>query len=215
MPDGRKSFDGPVGSGVSVVNDLRSICVYCGSSFGTHTDFQTAALALGQLLAERKIDLVYGGGSVGLMGVIAQAVYEGGANVRGIIPRSLQPKELSGTTYGELIVVETMHERKALMAEHADGFIAIPGGFGTLDELFETVTWGQLGIHSKPIGLLNVRGYFDPLLAWIDQAIEQGFVRARHRELLVVSDSAADLIDQMNAHQTPPSAVKWMSMNET
>jgi uncharacterized protein (TIGR00730 family) len=197
------------------VNDLRSICVYCGSSFGTHADFQAAARALGELLAQREIDLVYGGGSVGLMGVIAQAVHEGGANVWGIIPRSLQPKELSGTTFGKLIVVETMHERKALMAERADGFIAIPGGFGTLDELFETITWGQLGIHSKPIGLLNVRGYFNPLLAWIDQAIEQGFVQARHRELLVVSDSAADLIDQMNAHQTPPSAVKWMSMNET
>jgi uncharacterized protein (TIGR00730 family) len=197
------------------VNDLRAICVYCGSSNGSHAEFRRAAEELGTELAQREIDLIYGGGSVGLMGVIAQGVQERGGAVRGIIPRALQPKEVSGATHGELIVVETMHERKALMAQYADGFIAMPGGFGTLDELFETVTWGQLGIHEKPIGLLNVCGYFDPLLVWINQAIELGFVRSQHRELLVVADRASDLIEQMKIHRPPPSAVKWMSLSET
>ena len=197
------------------MNDLRAICVYCGSSNGTQREFRAAAEELAAELAQHGVNLIYGGGSVGLMGVIAQGVQDRGGVVRGIIPRSLQPKEVSGMTPGELIVVESMHERKALMAEYADGFIAMPGGFGTLDELFETITWGQLGIHEKPIGLLNVRGYFNPLLAWIDQAVELGFVRPQHRKLLVVSDRASDLIEQMKTHHPPPSAVKWMSLSET
>ncbi len=196
------------------MNDLRSICVFCGANEGKHAYFLEAALQLAAQLVEQEIDLVYGGGSIGLMGVIAEAVNAGGREVLGIIPRSLKTKEVVGKVYGELVVVETMHERKALMAQHADAFIAMPGGFGTLDELFESITWGQLGIHQKPIGLLNVRGYFDPLLAWVDQAVDAGFVRDRHRDLFISSGDSAELIQRLRAYEAPPSVVKWLSIDQ-
>ena len=143
--------------------------------------YRLAAETLGRELVRRDIGLVYGGGSVGLMGVLARTVHERGGDVLGVIPEPLTTREMAGDNIGETIVVETMHERKALMNEHSDAFIALPGGFGTLDELFEAITWGQLGIHRKPIGLLNVDGYFDPLLQWIDHRSRKGFVRPHHR----------------------------------
>ena len=185
------------------MNSLEKVCVFCGSSNGTQPVYQEAARALGQALVDRGLDLVYGGGSVGLMGVIAATVDGGGRDVLGIIPRALEPRELSGVTYGRVMVVESMPERKRLMAQHSDAFIAMPGGFGTLDELFEMVTWGQLGIHAKPVGLLNVAGYFDPLLQWIQGAIEQGFVNGDYRDLLVVEQEPAALLDRLAAHEPP------------
>ena len=170
------------------MNSLHSICVFCGSSSGTKAVYSDAAVALGRAMAQRQIGLVYGGGSVGLMGAIARTVADGGAPVKGIIPRALQPRELAGETIGELHVVDSMHERKLLMARHADAFIAMPGGFGTMDELFEVVTWGQLGIQRKAIGLLNVNGYWDPMLAWIEHALNEQFIRPHHRNLIVVAD---------------------------
>src|SRR6516164_2274986 len=147
---------------------LKRICVFCGSSVGDRPIYLQAALELGRAIAERRLGLVYGGGHIGLMGVLADAVLSGGGEVIGVIPQALVDRELAHTGVTELRVVETMHQRKALMADLSDGFLALPGGFGTGDELFEILTWAQLGLHAKPIGVLNVGGYFDPLLAWLD-----------------------------------------------
>lgn len=196
------------------MNSFKNICVFCGASLGQGPIYQAAAQALGVEMNRRHIGLIYGGGGVGLMGTIARAVLAGGGAVTGVIPGPLKTKELSGEILGDLITVHTMHERKATMTQLADGFIAIPGGFGTLDELFEAITWGQLGIHSKPIGLLNVNGYFTPLLQWIETALTEGFVRTQHRNLIVVADEPATLIDLMVAHEPPPTLVKWLDLNE-
>ncbi len=150
------------------MNQIRSICVFCGSSTGSKDVYRLAAETLGRELVSRGIRLVYGAGSVGLMGVLARTVHDRGGDVLGIIPEPLTTREMAGDSIGETIVVQTMHERKALMNEHSDAFIAMPGGFGTMDELFEAITWGQLGIHRKPIGLLNINRFFDPVLQWID-----------------------------------------------
>lgn len=188
------------------------ICVFCGSSMGNRPSFQRAAQQLGQTLLDRGIGLVYGGGSVGLMGEIARTVAEGGGSVVGIIPGALKTKEIVGTVYGELIEVETMHERKAKMANLADAFIALPGGYGTLDELFEIVTWGQLGIHQKPIGLLNVEEYFTPLLQWVENALAMGFVRPQHRAILTMAAEAATLLDHLAAYTPAPGLVSWENL---
>ncbi len=193
---------------------IQRVCVYCGSSMGSSDEYAAAAQSLGQELARRKLDLVYGGGSVGLMGVVAKAVLDGGGQVTGVLPRSLRTKEIASTVYGELIEVRTMHERKATMTKLTDAFVALPGGFGTLDELFEALTWGQLGIHAKPIGLLNVNGYFDGLLGWIEQAQAQGFVRAQHRSLLVDATTPAALVEALLQHEPPPALVKWLDFDE-
>ncbi|MFO0929845.1 MAG: TIGR00730 family Rossman fold protein [Gemmataceae bacterium] len=148
----------------------RAVCVFCGSSTGNRVEYTDAARALGRALSERGLTLVYGAGDIGLMGLLADAVLETGGRVIGVIPRALVDRELGHNGLTELHVVETMHQRKALMADRADAFLALPGGFGTGDELFEILTWAQLGIHTRPIGLVNVAGYFDPLLAWIDRA---------------------------------------------
>jgi uncharacterized protein (TIGR00730 family) len=163
------------------------------------------AVAMGEELARRGMALVYGGGSVGLMGKVANAALAHGAQVIGIIPKHLTTKELMGYPIGELIVVESMHVRKAKMAELADAFVALPGGFGTLDELFEAITWGQIGLHRKPIGLLNVNRFFDPLVGYIDHCVAEGFIRPQHRELLSIEEEPARLLDQLASYQAPPS----------
>jgi uncharacterized protein (TIGR00730 family) len=153
------------------------------------------------------MSLVYGGGSVGLMGKVANAARDHGCTVVGIIPEHLTTKELMGYPIGDLIVVTTMHERKAKMAEMSDAFVALPGGYGTLDELFEAITWGQIGLHRKPIGLLNVGSFFDPLIRYIDHCVAEGFIRPQHRELFLVDDDPAQLLDRLAAHQPPPGLV--------
>jgi uncharacterized protein (TIGR00730 family) len=191
------------------VNVLRSVCVFCGASTGNKDLYRHAAEALGRELVSRGIRLVYGAGSVGLMGVLARTVHERGGEVFGVIPGPLTRREVAGDTIGETVVVTSMHERKALMAKEANAFIAMPGGFGTLDETFEAITWGQIGIHRKPIGLFNVNGYYDPMLLWLDQAIKEGFVRPQHRQLLVVGDDPSLLLERLARHEPPVSNVVW------
>ncbi len=173
-----------------------SVCVYCGSSTGNRADYTEAARALGTLLAKRQVRLVFGGGSVGLMGVLADAVLEAGGKVTGVIPHSLRTAELAHEGVTEMIAVDSMHARKQRMVELADAFIALPGGIGTMDELFETWTWLQLGIHAKPVGLLNVGGYYDPLIAFLRQMSEHGFLRQEHLESLLVDADAMRLIER-------------------
>jgi uncharacterized protein (TIGR00730 family) len=197
------------------MNPLTKICVFCGANLGKDLVYQQKAEALGAELVRRQIGLVYGGGSIGLMGTIARTVLEQGGKVTGVIPGSLKTKELAGEVFGDLITVQTMHERKATMARLADGFIAMPGGFGTLEELFEAITWGQLGIHTKPVGLLNVNQYFTPLLQWVDQAVAEGFVRAHHRNLITVADEPAALIEQMLVYEPPAGLVQWLDLDKT
>jgi uncharacterized protein (TIGR00730 family) len=182
---------------------MKQICVFCGSSFGKDDRYRQATVALGHTLAQQGRTLIWGGGKVGLMGTIADAVLELGGETIGVIPEFMVERELAHEGSTELIEVVSMHTRKAVMAEHADGFIALPGGFGTLDELFEILTWAQLRIHSKPVGLLNVAGYFDPLLQWVDRAVAEGFVRAEHRHAFYVSDEPAALLAMMDAHVAP------------
>lgn len=166
------------------------------------------------MLAQRGHGLVYGGGSVGLMGVVADAVLIGGGEVIGVIPEALATKELAHPNITIMHVVPSMHARKARMAELSDAFIAMPGGFGTFEELFEVITWAQLGIHRKPIGLLNVAGYFDPLMELVEHAIAEGFIKPEHRQLIVVCDQPATLLDNL-AHHQMPAVRKWITPEET
>ena len=188
---------------------MKRVCVFAGSSAGVRPEYMTAATDLGRVLAARGIGLVYGGARVGLMGAVADAVLTGGGEVTGVIPRSLVEKEVAHSGLTELRVVTTMHERKALMADLSDAFIALPGGWGTLDEFFEILTWAQLGLHCKPCGVLNVQGYFDRLLSFLDHSVEQGFVRREYGALLAVSDRPSTLLDALRA-QTPPGVEKWI-----
>ncbi|XP_010907912.1 probable cytokinin riboside 5'-monophosphate phosphoribohydrolase LOG6 [Elaeis guineensis] len=176
---------------------FRRICVFCGSRSGNRTSFSDATLDLGKQLVQRKIDLVYGGGSAGLMGLISQTVYNGGCHVLGVIPKALLPHEISGETVGEVKIVADMHERKSEMAKHADAFIALPGGYGTMEELLEIIAWSQLGIHDKPVGLLNVDGYYDSLLALFDQGVDEGFIEESARHIVVSAGRAEELIRKM------------------
>ncbi|MCI0339454.1 MAG: TIGR00730 family Rossman fold protein [Acidobacteria bacterium] len=198
---------------------IKRICVFCGSSRGTREIYLEQAQTLGRTMAGYGMGLVYGGGGIGLMGEVARAVIEAKGEVIGVIPYALATKEraLEPTfeTQVELRIVRTMHERKAMMASLADAFIALPGGLGTFDELFEVLTWAQLGIHQKPIGILNLEGYFDPLLAMIDRAIEEGFVRPRYRQLIVVSSDIADLLVRLFNYQPLEGIVKWVDLSET
>ncbi|XP_078446266.1 putative cytokinin riboside 5'-monophosphate phosphoribohydrolase LOG6 [Wolffia australiana] len=179
---------------------FRSVCVFCGSSTGRKKSYQDAALALGAELVTRKINLVYGGGSVGLMGLVSQAVHSGGGHVLGIIPRTLMRKEVTGETVGEVKVVEGMHQRKAEMSRHSDAFIALPGGYGTLEELLEVISWAQLGIHRKPVGLLNVDGYYDALLALIDCAVGEGFIDPSQRHIFISAPTAKELLRKLEEY---------------
>jgi uncharacterized protein (TIGR00730 family) len=197
------------------MNHFSRICVYCGSSPGSRPEYVEAAKLLGAELARRGIGLVYGGGSVGIMGAVARAVHDNGGEVHGIIPAPLTPKELSGAPIGKLEVVDSMHTRKARMVELADGFIAMPGGFGTFEELFETITWCQLGIHAKPIGLLNIAGYYDPLRQLVERAIDEGFIGSTYQDLLVISPDPRELLDRLSAHEPPVSAIQWVRPGQT
>ncbi|KAL8245359.1 hypothetical protein R6Q59_011617 [Mikania micrantha] len=176
---------------------FKRICVFCGSSSGKKPSYQEAAIELGKELVERRIDLVYGGGSVGLMGLVSQAVHDGGRHVLGVIPRTLMPREITGETVGEVKAVADMHQRKAEMARQADAFIALPGGYGTLEELLEVITWAQLKIHHKPVGLLNVEGYYNSLLSFIDKAVDEGFISPTARRIIVSAPTAKQLVRQL------------------
>jgi len=194
---------------------LRRLCVFTGSSFGARRVYAERAREVGAALVATGTGLVYGGGRVGLMGLLADAVLAGGGEVIGVIPRALATKELAHWGLADLRVVASMHERKALMAELADGFVALPGGLGTLEELLEIVTWAQLGLHAKPIGVLNVAGYFDALTALLEHAIDEGFVRPEYRELIVVGDEPRALITRLETHVPPPGIMKWIGRDET
>ena len=176
---------------------MKRICVFCGSAAGHDARFAATAATLGRELAARGIELVTGGGKVGLMGVIADAALEAGGEVTGVIPRGLEEREVAHRGLTRLRVVETLHERKELMHRLSDAFVALPGGFGTLDELMETITWAQLGIHAKPIGIVNAGGYFDHLLAFVDAAEDRGFVSAAHRDLLSIDRDAVRVLDEL------------------
>ncbi|KAE8692916.1 Detected protein of confused Function [Hibiscus syriacus] len=192
---------------------FKRICVFCGSSPGKKSSYREAAIELGRELVSRNIDLVYGGGSIGLMGLISQAVFDGGRHVIGVIPKTLMPREITGETVGEVKAVSDMHQRKAEMARQSDAFIALPGGYGTLEELLEVITWAQLGIHDKPVGLLNVDGYYNSLLSFIDKAVEEGFVSPNARHILVSAPTARDLVKSMEEyepqHERVASKVCW------
>lgn len=198
---------------VPSMNQIKNICVFCGASTGTEPVYEAAAQALGHFLATCQISLVYGGGNIGLMGAVARAAIEYGGRVIGVIPSALMRKEIVDESIGELILVNTMHERKAKMAQLADAFIALPGGFGTLDELFEMLTWNQLGIHGKPIGLLNVNNFYTPLLQWITHAQTQGFIRLQHVKLLTVAQEPSVLLDQLRHYEALPGLVQWQNLN--
>lgn len=189
------------------------LCVFCGSSAGNRAVFSDATRQLGQLMARAGVGLVYGGGNVGLMGVLARTVLHAGGEVIGVIPRALEAKELALRETTRLYVVNSMHERKALMADLADGFAALPGGFGTCDELFEILTWAQLGLHNKPIGLLNTDAFFTPLLAWIDSVVHQGFVKASNLGLLNVVHDPADLL-RLLSEPPRPAEPKWIGRKD-
>lgn len=186
-----------------VQRHLRRLCVFCGSSPGRRPAAAETARALGALLATRGITLVYGGGNVGLMGILADAVLAGGGEVIGVIPHALLTRELAHTGIQDLRVVDTMHERKALMADLADGFLALPGGIGTMDELCEILSWGQLGVHRKPMGLLDPEGFFDRFLAFLDHAVEEGFFRPEHRRMLLVGRDPQELLDRLAIYESP------------
>lgn len=193
---------------------MRRICVFCGSQVGKRPRYAEAANALGTLLAQRGIGLVYGGGKVGLMGVVADAVLAEGGEVIGVIPRRLMTRELAHSGVTELRVVDSMHERKAMMGELADAFMALPGGYGTLEEFFEVVTWMQLGIHRKPCGLLNVGGYYDMLLALLDHAAGESFIRPQHRGLVLVDSDPAMLLQQLHNYRAP-QVEQWLARDQT
>ena len=193
---------------------MRRVCVFCGSSVGNQRTYRDAAEALGALLADRGIGLVYGGGNVGLMGVIADAVMTRGGEVIGVIPQSLADREIAHTGITELRVVDSMHTRKAMMAELADAFVAMPGGVGTFEEFFEVVTWTQLGLHRKPCGLLNVSDFYAPLAAFIDQAVTEGFIRPIHRAAIVVDSDPVRLLDRLGTIELP-RVPKWIDRSET
>ena len=188
---------------------MQTICVYCGSSPGRLADYLVSAEALGKALIERKFNLVYGGASVGLMGAVADSVLGGGGAVIGVMPTSLIEKEAAHPGLTELVEVNSMHQRKAVMVERSDGFIAMPGGLGTLEELFEVLTWSQLGFHQKPCGLLNINGYYDKLLEFLDHAVAERFVKPLHRDILLVADDADQLLQQMISYRAPTEG-KWL-----
>ncbi|UBF26921.1 TIGR00730 family Rossman fold protein [Kovacikia minuta CCNUW1] len=188
---------------------MKSICVFCGSNFGARSTYKLAAQEVGRVLVDRGLGLVYGGGNVGLMGAIADAVLEAGGKAIGVIPQSLVDKELAHAGLTQLHIVNSMHERKALMAELSDGFIAMPGGFGTFEEFCEVLTWSQLGFHQKPCGLLNVDGYYDPLITLFDHAVEEQFVRPPHRSLVLVDSQIHPLLDKLATFE-PSTLPKWV-----
>ena len=188
---------------------MKRLCIYCGSSPGSRPEYAAAANLCGQTLAQRGIGIVYGGGNTGMMGKVANAALAAGGEVIGVIPHHLADKELAHTSATQIIRVNSMHERKQMMADLSDGFIILPGGIGTLEELFETYTWLQLGLHNKPIGILNVAGFFDHMLALLDHMVADRFLKADHRAMLVVDDDMEGLLERMSAF-VAPDANKWL-----
>ncbi|KIG14901.1 Lysine decarboxylase family protein [Enhygromyxa salina] len=193
---------------------MQRICVFCGSAAGVSPAYAQAAKQFGQALAGRGLGLVFGGGNVGLMGAVANAALEAGAEVIGVLPKALQAREPGHQGLTQLHVVAGMHERKAMMAELCDGFVALPGGLGTLEELFEVWTWAMLGFHRKPVCLLDVGGYWAPLLAMVERMVDDGFVIAAHRRMLIVDDRIESLLDKISEYQ-PPQVPRWIGDGET
>jgi uncharacterized protein (TIGR00730 family) len=195
------------------MRSFRRLCVFCGSSPGARAEYRQAAEAVGRLLAERRIALVYGGGNVGLMGAVADAALAGGGEVIGVIPSHLESREIAHRGLTELRVVASMHERKALMADLSDAFVALPGGLGTFEELFEVATWSQLGIHDKPLGLLNVRVYYDLLDQHLARAVQERFIHPEHRNLITLAKDPAALLERLQSLE-PQHVDKWLDRSE-
>lgn len=193
---------------VGAMGVLRRVCVFCGSKHGSHVAYTTAAQKTGRVLADRGIGLVYGAGDIGLMGELADAAIADGGDVFGVIPEFMVAHEVAHDGLTELHVVQSMHERKAMMSDLADAFVALPGGWGTLEELFEVTTWAQLNLHDKPVGILNVGGFYDGLIEFLDGVVRNGFIKVAHRELLLVDDDINRLLDRMSEH-APPAGTKW------
>ena len=193
---------------------MRRVCVFCGSGVGKSPDYVTATRALAKHLVSEGIGIVFGGAKVGLMGVLADTALAAGGKVIGVIPQALVDREAAHTEVTELRVVSSMHERKATMEKLSDGFIALPGGYGTLEEILEILTWGQLGIHAKPSGFLNVRNYYDKFLTFLEDGVEDGFVRPGHRELFVSSSDPVELVQKMKEYKAP-AVKKWITHEQT
>lgn len=192
---------------------IKSICVFCGAAHGLRPEYAAAASAVGAGIARRGLKLVYGGGKVGLMGSVADAALSAGGQVIGVMPRALVEKEIAHENLTELHVVSTMHERKALMSDLADAFLVLPGGFGTLDEFCEIITWAQLGFHRKTIAFLNVQGYYDPFLAFVDHTVAEGFISPASREVLLVGETPDALLDRLVTH-SPPEVNRWLKRED-
>ena len=192
------------------MSTIRRLGVFCGSNPGARPEYVKGAQALGRLLCQRGIGVVYGGSSVGIMAALAEAVLDDLGDIIGVIPKMLVEREVAHRALTDLRIVDSMHERKALIAELSDGFIALPGGIGTLEEFFEVWTWAQLGVHQKPCGLLNIAGYFDPMLAFLDRAVEEKFVREVHRSMVIVDSDPRTLLARFEAYE-PPKVVKWIN----
>jgi len=192
---------------------MKSITVFCGSSFGSDEIYKEQAILLGQTLAKQNIQLIYGGANVGLMGAVADGVLLEGGKVIGVLPHFLQSKEIAHQDLTELILVETMHERKTKMNDLCDGVIVLPGGYGTLEEFFEMITWAQLGLHKKPIAILNINGFYDDLIKLVQNMVDKGFLKQINQEMLLVSDSVDELLDKMKNY-CAPSVGKWISKEE-
>ncbi|MFT4720396.1 MAG: hypothetical protein ACI9SB_001567 [Candidatus Azotimanducaceae bacterium] len=193
---------------------MKKICVYCGSSTGKSPEYLQSASVLAKEMVKRNIGLVYGGANVGIMGEIANTMLANGGDVTGVIPQALVDKEVGHFGLTELKIVGSMHERKAIMADLSDGFIALPGGLGTLEELFEVLTWAQLGFHHKPCALLNIKQYYESLSVFLDHAVNEEFVKPIHREMLLVASDPSQLLNAMERYQ-PPAVDKWIGRNET
>lgn len=192
---------------------MKSITVFCGSSFGSDEIYKEQAILLGQTLAKQNIQLIYGGANVGLMGAVADGVLQQGGKVIGVLPHFLQSKEIAHQDLTELILVETMHERKTKMNDLCDGVIVLPGGYGTLEEFFEMITWAQLGLHKKPIAILNINGFYDDLIKLVQNMVDKGFLKQINQEMLLVSDSIDELLEKMKNYRAP-SVGKWISKEE-
>ena len=192
---------------------MNSVCVFAGSSFGGRREYEIAAAVLGKAIAGRDLTLLYGGASVGLMGTVADAALQAGGRVVGVLPRALAELEIAHNGLTELKVVGSMHERKTVMADASDAFVALPGGLGTLEETFEVWTWSQLGVHAKPVGFVNVEGYFDKLFAFLDHTVEEGFVKSKHRHLAIRSSDPNDMLDQLAVAETTYEP-KWINKPE-
>lgn len=192
---------------------MKSITVFCGSSFGTDKIYEEQAFLLGKTLAKQKIQLIYGGSQTGLMGTIADSALSENGKVTGVLPHFLQSKEIAHKNLTELILVETMHERKTKMSDLCEGVIVLPGGYGTLEEFFEMITWAQLGLHKKPIGILNIDGFYNDLISLVQNMVDKGFLKSVNRDMLLISDNIDDLLEKMRNYQAP-TVGKWISKEE-